>query len=425
VDDLLDVEQPYRPRMGNFTWWDGAAPPSPAAWGAKDVAEVTAYTEATRTRITGLARNYAQPLLGWFTKAGTIERTDVRPLAVKWQGILDDLRDYDAKKPGNAVAALEDFVGARMAKVSAADCSAALPPSDVRGGTRYFAHTLQQLSRDLSRRCGDVATLSASARYAELSTYFNQRLAGRYPFSEWPQRSGSLEADPADVRLFFRKFDASKPVIASAIGDDPAFAQVRQFLGDMSAVRVFFAPFLDAQKPDLAPAYDVEAVFRTARQQEVDADQIISWSLSVGNEIVTSRDKKPMLRWSVGKPVRLTLRWANDAPRIPVMPQSTRGVSVKDRTVVYEYNNQWALLTALEENTAPAEALPRYDQEEPVTLGFRIFTKPFGGGDAGNVPTQVFMRLALLAPGSANPVALPRFPRTAPKAEKTIAEVTP
>src|SRR5204862_2740902 len=143
----------------------------------------------------------------------------------------------------------------------------------------------------------------------------------------------------------------------------PAYAQVRQFLGDMSAVRVFFAPFLDAQKPDLAPAYDVEAVFRTARQQEVDADQIIAWSLGVGNEVVTSRDKKPLLRWSVGKPVRLTLRWASDAPRVPVS-SSARGVAVKDRTVVYEYNNQWALLTALEENAAPAEALPRYDEEE-------------------------------------------------------------
>ena len=137
--------------------------------------------------------------------------------------------------------------------------------------------------------------------------------------------------------------------------------------------------------------------------------------------MVTSRDKKPLLRWSVGKPVRLTLRWANDAPRVPVS-SSARGVAVKDRTVVYEYNNQWALLTALEENAAPAEALPRYDEEEPVTLGFRIFTKPFTGGEPGNVPTQVFMRLSLLAPGTANPVNLPRFPRTAPKVEKSLAE---
>jgi type VI secretion system protein ImpL len=423
VDDLLDAEQPYRPRLGGFAWWDGSTPPSPSAWGARDVADVAAYAEATRTRITLLARNYAQPLLTWFTKAGTIDRPDVRPVAQRWQGILDDLRDYDAKKPGNSLAALEDYIGPKMAKVSAADCSAAAPPADGSSSPRYFGRSLQQLSRELSRRCNDMASQSATIRYADLSSYFNQRLAGRYPFSDWPQRSGTLEADPADVRGFFRKFDAAKPVIAGAIVDsDPAFAQLRQFLADMSTVRAFFAPFLDSQKPDLAPAYDVEAVFRTAREQEVDADQIIAWTLGVGNETVTSRDKKPTLRWSVGKPVRLTLRWANDAPRVPVLSPSVRGVSVKDRTVVYEYNNQWSLLTALAENVAPAEALPRYDEEEPVTLGFRIFTKPFNGGDTGNVPTQVFMRLALLAPGTPNPVALPRFPHVAPKVEKNIAE---
>ena len=43
--------------------------------------------------------------------------------------------------------------------------------------SRYYAHALQQLSRDLSRRCTEVASMSASARYAELSSYFNQRLA--------------------------------------------------------------------------------------------------------------------------------------------------------------------------------------------------------------------------------------------------------
>jgi type VI secretion system protein ImpL len=424
VDDLLDAEQPYRPRFGNFAWWDGSAPPSPAAWGAKDAADVAAYTEATRSRVALLARNYAQPLLTWFTKAGTIDRPDVRPLAQRWQGILDDLRDYDAKKPGNAVAAIEDYIGPRMAKVSAADCNAAALPSDLRGNSRWFAHTLQQLSRDLQRRCVDMSALSAMAHYNELSNYFNQRLANRYPFSEWPLRSGTLEADPVDVRAFFRKFDAARPILASTvIESDPAFAQIKQFLSDMSTVRAFFAPFLDATKPELVPAFDVEAVFRTARAQEVDADQIISWSFGVGNDEVTSRDKKPVLRWSVGKPVTLTLRWANDAPRVPVSTASARAVSVQDRKVVYRYNNQWALLSALADNVAPAEMLPRYDEEEPVTLGFRIFTRPLTGGEPGNVPTQVFMRVGLLAPGTSNPINLPHFPRVAPKVERAIAEV--
>jgi type VI secretion system protein ImpL len=270
-----------------------------------------------------------------------------------------------------------------------------------------------------------MASLNLSTRYAELANYFNQRLAGRYPFAEGPLHNGALEADPADVRAFFHKFDAAKPMLASKIAEaDPGFAQARQFIENMTAVRAFFAPFLDAQKPDVAPAYDIEASFRTARQQEVDADQIIAWSLGVGNETVTNHDKKPMLRWSVGKGVRLALRWASNAPRVPVLSQPARGVSVRDRTVTYQYDNQWALLTALSENAAPPEVLPHYDEEEPVTLGFKVFTKPVAGGEPGNVPTQVFMRLALLAPGTTQPIDVPHFPHAAPKLEirSTIAE---
>jgi type VI secretion system protein ImpL len=424
VDDLLDAEQPYRPRLGNFAWWDGSAAPSPAAWGAKDVSDVNAYADATRGRVTLLARNYAQPLLAWFTKAGTIERPDVRPLAQRWQGILDELRDYDAKKPGNALAALEDYIGPRMAKVSPADCSAAGLPSGVRADTRYLGQTLQQLSQNLSRRCYELSATSALAHYNDLSNYFNQRLADRYPFSDWPLRAGALEADPAAVRAFFRKFDADKSILSStAIENDPSFAQVKRFLTDMAAVRAFFSPFLDSTKPtDFVPAFDVEAVFRTARQQEVDADQIISWSMGVGSEEVTNRTTKPVLRWTFGKPVTLTLRWAANAPRVPVSAPSARAASVEDRKVVYRYTNQWSLLSALADNAAPPEALPHYDEEEPVTLGFRVFTRRAPDGEQGNVPTQVFMRVGLLAPGTSNPMTLPHFPRIAPKIEHSIAE---
>jgi type VI secretion system protein ImpL len=419
VDKLLDDEQPYRPRQGSFSWWDGTTPPTPAAWSARDAAETSAYLDATRARVATLA-GYARPLLQWMNKSGTAEQSDIRWLSGKWQGIVDDLGDYDAKKPGNAVASLEDYVSNRMAKVSVADCTAsALGPGHNAHG--YFATRLQDLSRELSSRCYTLAGTDAVKRYTDLARYFNNRLAGRYPFADAAPMAGQPEADPADVRAFFRMFDTHRPVIVadpSAGGLDPSLASARHFIDEMTAVRAFFAPFLEAPKPDAPPAIDVEATFRVLRQREIDADQIIRWSFGVGPDVVTNRDAKPKLRWVFGKPVTLTLRWAADAPRVPIVISAGRGVSVDDRTIRYEYTNKWALLTALADHVAPPDDLPDYADVEPVTLAFNVYTQAARGGQKSDIPTQAFLRLALLAPGTTKTLDVPHFPSRAPRLEK-------
>lgn len=427
ADALLEVDQPYRPRQGSFSWWDGNGAPSPAAWGVRDAADVAAYLDTTRTRVSSISRNYAQPLLAWFAKAGT-SNAEVKQLAPKWQSILDDLRDYDAKKPGNSLALLEDYAGAQMGKIATTDCGAATLPASVRPTRGYFNLALQNLSKQLSSRCYLIAGKDAAARYTELARYFNQRLAGRYPFAEAAPRAGEPEADPEDLRAFYKMYDASQGVIRSMPGDGvaPAFLSARQFMSDMGSVRSFFAPFLDARKAETAPSFDLETTFRVLREREVDGSEIIGWSLSVGDDTVTNRDKKKKLRWMPGQPLRLSLRWAADSPRIPVLPSATRGAVVHDRSVVFEYTNRWSLLTALADHLAATDELPSYADVEPVTLAFAVYTQPADGGTPAPKPSQVFARVAVLAPGTTQTLDVPRFPSHAPRLEGPIlAEDTP
>ncbi len=356
-----------------------------------------------------------------------MERPDVRDLALKWQSILDDLREYEAKKPGNSVATLEDFVTARMPKVSASDCSAAaLPPGAGRRHT-YFDATLDGLSRQLSQRCLALAAVEATARYESISRYFNQRLADRYPFADAP-KGGTPEADPADIRAFYRLVESGRAVIEATASDGDAaasFAAARRFIGQAVTARAFFAPFLDAQKPELMPSYDVEATFRVLRQKEVGGDEIIVWSFGVGDESVSNHDTKTKLRWTPGKPVRFVLRWAAQSPRIPVAARAA-AASVRDRSVEYQYTNRWSLLSALADHAVPAELLAAYADSEPVTLGFDVFTRPVSGGSQESIPAQVFLRLAVLAPGTTQSVDVPKFPTRAPRieAKKNVAEQT-
>lgn len=425
VDRLLDEEKAYEPRLRGFSWWKGIEPPSPAAWDAKDTTEVQIYLESTRRRIADLAQVYAQPLLTWLTRTSDLPH-EVRILTDKWQVILDDIRGYEAKKPGNPVAAMEDYILNQMPKVDTRSCQAAVVPNLVQAGGSLFATNLIDLSRQLSSRCYSLAGGHALELYKEAAVYFNQRLAGRYPFTSRAPGPSVPEADPEDVRAFFKLFDRCQAVFRSVpegAGQERFLRDARSFVDRIARARAFFAPYLDAEKPELYPSFDVEAAFRILREREVAANQIIGWVLEVGGERVTDRETESRkLRWTLGEPVRLSLRWASDGPLMPVVRTPRAGLSVQERTVVYEYRNRWSLLAALADNRATLRDLPSYADEQPVTLALAVYTKPTDGGPAGEVPTQVFLRLTVLAPGTTQALDPPAFPERAPVSDEVVEE---
>jgi type VI secretion system protein ImpL len=280
-----------------------------------------------------------------------------------------------------------------------------------------FNLRLQELSSQLSARCTGAAIERVASRYKEIEQYFNQRLAGRYPFTDAPPRAGEPEADPNDLRGFFRIFDASAPMVRSIPVDataDPTFARARRFVDDITAVRGFFATYLE--KPEAGPAIDIEPMFRVLRDREIYGDQIIGWTLEIGRDVVTNRETKARkVRWTFGEPVRLSLRWASDSPRIPVGGAAKAGMTVRERTVTYEYRNAWSLLSALDQNQAAADDLPSFIDVEPVTLTLLVPTQTAGKTEEPASDARVFLRLSVLDPKSAQPLTIPKFPTVAPR----------
>lgn len=466
VDRLLSAAAPYRPRQGDFSWWNGEPRVALAAFGAADAPELEAYLASERLRVGELARGYAQPLVTWLGKSPIVRRPDVASLYRRWEGMLVALQEYDAKKPGNPLAELEKFILADMGEVDPGSCTpgrtvalASLeegpspkPPPRPEAPNDFFLWRRHDLSRKLDERCHALAADRARDAYDELAQFFNKHLAGKFPFAARAPEGFGAEAELADVEAFFELFDAHISALRNAQASEPATfgtasASITDFCDDMSEVRAFLASYLESSEPHRELTFDLDVDFRVLRppppgaqvlaaasaEREVGGERIIDWRMAVGEKEVTHRDTERHLSWRPGLPVRLGLRWAEDSPRLPAAPSR----APDGRTVLYEYTNRWSLLALLAEH-------PSRDPR-PHTLRFVVQTEPNGALDGGSLDgeraapsangeakgpslapdepaTQVYVRLTLRPPAvegkPAEPLRCPDFPASAPQRQR-------
>jgi type VI secretion system protein ImpL len=254
-------------------------------------------------------------------------------------------------------------------------------------------------------RCLVLAGGQAATGYRQLETFFNQRLAGKFPFSEGlPGRPGD-EADPSDVRDFFRLYDAYAPAVLAV----PLAPAISEFVTEMGDVRTFFAAFLDDPLRPPAPVFDVEIRFREKPKMEKEngGDRILRWSLASGDRVVTypKDGVRAVLRWQAGEPLRLELQWAKDSPVVPVESPEQPGVRVEGLTAVVQRSERWSLLALLRgPGVSPAAADP----------AARLLPLEVSTNSPGESPARVFLGITVRPPQGADKAAKDQPPAVAP-----------
>jgi type VI secretion system protein ImpL len=449
IDQLLALQNLYAPQDPYFNDWDGTPV---LAWTSFNVASTDAlndYLAGQRGIVTNLVNSYANPLLTAAIRTGP----QVTPLVTKWQTLIADVSAYTNKMAGNPILSLETFVTGNLTAVTLPTCFTQIPAADPRGtSSDYFLGKQAVLRRGVYDRCQALTGQDGRAAYVQLAQYFNDRLAGRFPFTVDGEGapSGLVEASPQALQGFYQLYDASQTVIAnipqgsSALGGQDA--AVRQFMSDMADVRTLIAPFLADPKTYPAPALDLQIDFRVNRGMEQNANQIIRWTLTIGDggpatqsiqsaagsevtggapaagapagagvQTIAKGNPLPVGNWAYGKPVTLKLDWANNSPSVPI------SVSVSDsffafaegRSLTYQYRNLWSLLLLLRDNPSG----PTDFRLPPETLKLIARTQPANAGStATTAPVQAFVRVTLLDPtsGGKTQVFLPNFPAQAP-----------
>ncbi len=436
VDRVLDQENLYNYKQGSFAWWAGEGSVSLAAFEAGDARELEYYLDIQRSRISHMAKDFAEPLIRFLINRTFYNASDYESTIARWQSILTELQRFEGKKTGNSVTALEKFILFDMDKITVDNrCRDSGAKTMAPASGDYFLRKLLNLRAGIFDRCKFLVESEVGRRYAVIESYFNQKLAGRFPFAPASAEAVFTEADPDDVREFFWLLDQYKkaglPLLKKSAEFGVSGEETLAFVEKMEKVRAFFSGFLGADKEVHSPQFVLNVDLRVNQGQEIGANQIIDWRLAVGDQTYGFLDKKRALKWKFGDPVKLTLRWAKDSPSQP-LAYTTPGAEVRDGVVEFVYSNRWSLLSMLKGRETEAEDFEALFDPNPHTLKFLIGTEKVDpeitrisessddwGKDLEMNQVKFFIHVGTLEPEKTAVKTLPDFPFKAPHLKET------
>ncbi|HEX4135052.1 MAG TPA: type VI secretion protein IcmF/TssM N-terminal domain-containing protein [Bryobacteraceae bacterium] len=395
--------------------WNGSTPLSHAIFASVDSQDaLEEFLSSQRERIHSLAVDYAEPLAAYLQS----QALETQASFNRWLGIIGDVKDYDAKKAGNSIAALETFIRTNLDKITPVNACRA---SDSMAGTNrndYFVQIRADLQNAAVTQCSQIALRGYTT---EIAAFFNSKLAGKFPFGNLPATSGVAQADPHDVSEFLSRVADRGPGIANFLKQRSGNADILSFLDQADAVRQMFAGGL----AEGAPYADVAVTFRVNQNAERSGNEIIDWEFKCADQSVHfPGGTENGVRWHYGDPVHLAVRYAKDSPDVPRAGGETgANARVDGRSVTWDYTGAWSLFALLASHGnqtsdfgETAEALPGMLRfaiptipEPPTVKGARI-----PAGEAGE--TRVFIRLAMRVPGAkeVREVPIAAFPTKAP-----------
>jgi type VI secretion system protein ImpL len=287
----------------------------------------------------------------------------------------------------------------------------------------YFAAQQAAIAARVAGQCTAAQGSNALAQYEKLREAFYVTLAGRFPFGS--DRAAS--ADPGAVQSFFETYGGSLAPLRARLEAERPGSEAAAVLGQLQRVQTALAPMLAGPGP---LSYSVDVAFLTDPTLAQGQQQIVEARLGT---IPTDEARTPhgpsSFTWTMGQPVTLSLRWALNAPSLPIesitdpagecRPPAAGGVAT------VRADDTWALLRLIARYRA-REAGDADGSDAGIPLAFTIPVcinlQRAPGGDERPGPARVFLRLSLSAkvqtpdkPDRQIPVALPEFPRSVPR----------
>jgi type VI secretion system protein ImpL len=398
----------YQPLNGDFSWWDGSKNAGLRAYRSDTAQDMHQYLASQIDMITDLHRRLA-PVLDWLQTNRVNLHTGNIEQVQRWQTMAVELQKYQDKNPTSAPALFERFASSLNA-MELTSCHTAISEVELPSGPDLFSRRAREVVEQVSQRCALLQKQTAAVAWNNLASYFDQYLAGRFPFAI---NLNAPDADPDRVRLFLKRLDENllQAQTGLALNQSPNAPAAINFLNHLQQSRVWLDPLFKHDQ-DGIKGIDLDVRWRTDREAEVGANQVIQWSLLSGSRQISYPSEDSLrLRWTLGQPVKLQLRWAKNAAQSPANDPLQPALAVFDYEAGWEYEGPWALLRLLRTHIA-LERLPTINYSE-MPLAFHL---PVYAPDSGDSHARIFMPVAIPNASGKSPLAIAPLPIKAPAA---------
>ena len=405
TNKFLEESHLYTTKTSDFfIHWDNLQPLSAMAFGVSDKVETDFYLKTQRERARFLAQKYAQPLLTYLSNKSSVGKQAQGDVIPRWTRMYTELFKYENEDPENSLTKLENFIRIGMNKINLGNCYTELEDAGRNSGD-FFTEKLAKLHTSLFEQCRFIADLEAYRRYHLIADFFNQKLAGKFPFAEVSKQPAFSEADPEQVQNLFAIYMTYGEGLQEFINNSRTFEKNRdvviQFLDKLEAVKLFLEPLIKQPMPVTKPILDFVVDFRVNQEREHAANQVIGWYLEKGghgtNTFINGQPKKkavkPTLvadregswhfndRWMYGESLRFSFRWARNSAFRPFLDGVSQGISLagEDDTAIFEFRGYWALLEMIRKHSAKPEDFDSLEDAQPHTLKFEIPVRRLAG----------------------------------------------
>lgn len=396
----------YQPLHGNFSWWDGGPNPGLRAYRSTTVQDMQQYL-AAQTNLVADLHARIKPALDWLqANRSSLVSGDIEQVQ-RWLAMADELKKYTDNNPSSAPAMFERFVN-NLNSMQLNNCSTILSEAELPSGMDEFSRSAREIANLAAQRCATLQEQTAAVAWNNLSGYFSHYLAGRFPFSF---DLSAPDADPDRVRLFLQLLDKNLVLAQTGLAKSTSAdgSAAVDFLNHLQRARVWLDPLFQRDQ-DGIKGIDLDVRWRTDREAELGADQVIEWSMQSGSQLMSyPGEDNHRMRWTLGQPVKLLLRWAKNAAQKPADDPLQSALAVFDYEAGWEYEGPWALLRLLRTHVA-FERLATIDYSE-TPLAFRL---PVYAPYSSDNYALMFMRVALMNASGKAPLAIAPLPVKAP-----------